>query len=70
MKKRVLKIVGFSLLGLVLLLGITVGWLYIYSQNYKIPEQAAFIENDTGGHRKKLTDGRFNGTENIQRRRI
>ena len=48
MKKRILKIVGFSLLGLVLLVGITVGWLYIYSQNYKIPEQAASIENDTG----------------------
>ena len=31
MKKRVLKIVGISLLAFVLLLGITVGWLYIYS---------------------------------------
>ena len=59
MKKRVLKIVGFSLLGLVLLLGITVGWLYVYSQNYKIPEQAAFIENDTGlikAHGRTLYD--------------
>jgi len=59
MKKRVLKIVGISLLALVLLLGITVGWLYIYSKNYKIPEQAESIENKTGlikAHGRTLYD--------------
>jgi hypothetical protein len=59
MKKRVLKIVGISRLAFVLLLGITVGWLYIYSKNYTIPEQAESIENKTGlikAHGRTLYD--------------
>ena len=59
MKKKILKAIGIGLLSLVLLLGITVGWLYLYSRNYKIPEQAPSIENDTGlirAHGRTLYD--------------
>ena len=59
MAKRILKITGFVLLALILLLAITVGWLYIYSKNYSIPPQAESIENDTGliqAHGRTLYD--------------
>ena len=42
--KRVLTI----LLALVLLLGVILGGLWLYSATYRIPEQAASIENSTG----------------------
>ena len=59
MKKRVFAVIGFALLALVLVLALTVGWLYIYSQNYSIPPQAESIENDTGlirAHGRTLYD--------------
>ena len=48
MAKRILKITGIALLSLILLLAITIGGLYLYSQNYTIPAQAESIDNDTG----------------------
>jgi len=48
MKKKVWKIVGISCLALVLLFGAVAGGLMIYSANYKVPQQAATIPNDTG----------------------
>ena len=47
------------ILALILLLAITIGWLYIYSKNYTIPPQAESIENDTGliqAHGRTLYD--------------
>lgn len=46
--KCVLKKILIVLLAIILVLGAAVLGLYIYSQNYAIPEQAASIENTTG----------------------
>ena len=59
MAKRILKITGIVLLALILLLAVTIGWLYIYSKNYSIPPQAESIENNTGliqAHGRTLYD--------------
>ena len=61
--KRVLKIVGLTLLALVLLLCATLTGLYIYSSTYTIPEQAQSIQNDTGliqAHGRSLYDANGN----------
>ena len=47
MKKKVIKIVLASVLALVLLIGGTVGGFMIYSANYRVPEPARQVENNT-----------------------
>ena len=47
-KKKILKRILLILLVPVLVLGIGVGALWLYSSNYSIPQQAASIENSTG----------------------
>ncbi len=61
--KKILKIVGLSLLGILLVAGIAAGCLYIHSKNYSIPEQAATIQNSTGliqAHGRSLYDAQGN----------
>ena len=48
MKKRILKTVLIVLLSVILLAGLVVGALMLYSINYSIPEQASSIQNTTG----------------------
>lgn len=48
MIKKVLKRIGIALLALTLVLGAVVGGVFCYSAFYKIPPQAATIENTTG----------------------
>ena len=64
--KRVLKIVLFSLLSVILVLGIAVGALVLHSKNYTVPEQAATINNATGlvqAHGRALYDAQGNALQ-------
>ncbi len=57
--KKVLKIVGLALLGILLVVAVALGGLYIYSKNYTIPPQDATIQNTTGlvqAHGRSLYD--------------
>ncbi len=47
-KKKTFRTVLLILLAIALILGVGIGGLCLYSHNYRIPEQAASIENDTG----------------------
>lgn len=48
MKKRILKIVGISLLSLVLLAGMVAGGIGLYSANYEVEAPQEKVENKTG----------------------
>ncbi len=57
--KKVLKITAWTLLGILLAVGLVLLGVFIYSKNYSIPEQAASIENSTGlvqAHGRSLYD--------------
>ena len=59
MVKRIVKTTLISLLVLILLVGLTVGALFAWSQLYRIPEQDACIQNSTGlvqAHGRSLYD--------------
>lgn len=61
--KKVLKIVLIVFVALLLAGLIAVGGVYLYSQNYSIPEQDAVIENTTGlvqAHDRSLYDAQGN----------
>jgi len=61
--KKILKTVLWVLLAVVLLVGLIVGAALIHSKNYRIPEQAAFFQNDTGlvqAHGRSLYDAEGN----------
>jgi len=62
-RKKPLVIVLIVLLCVVVVAGATVGGLYLYSQNYTIPEQDPTIENATGlvqAHGRSLYDAEGN----------
>lgn len=46
--KKGFKIATIAVLSVCMLLGIGLGGLYLHSQNYSVPEQAASAKNDTG----------------------
>ena len=48
MKKKVWKIVLVCVLALILLVGAVVGGFMIYSANFRVPEPARQVENNTG----------------------
>lgn len=57
--KKVLKIVGITLLAILAVVILVVVGLFIYSKNYSVPEQEAKIENTTGlvqAHNRALYD--------------
>ena len=57
--KKALKIIGFTLLALVIAVALLAGGLIIYSNNYQMPAQAASIENTTSlvqAHGRSLYD--------------
>ncbi len=60
---KVLKIVGITLLVILAIALLAVGAMLLYSKNYKIPEQDAKIENNTGliqAHNRSLYDAAGN----------
>ena len=62
MKKR-MKTILSAVLAVVLLVGVVLGYLFVDSQNYEIPDQAETIANDTGliqAHGRSLYDAQGN----------
>ena len=65
MNKRI-KIILSAVLAVVLLAGAVLGYLFVDSQNYEIPDQADTIQNDTGliqAHGRSLYDAQGNAIQ-------
>ena len=66
MMKRVLKIGGLAMLGILVAVALAVGALCLYSRNYAIPPQDKTIANDTGlvqAHGRSLYDAQGNALQ-------
>ncbi len=64
--KKVLKITGFCVLGVILAVGLLLAGVFIYSKTYTIPPQQATIENNTGlvqAHGRSLYDAQGNAIQ-------
>ena len=65
MNKR-MKIILSAVLAVLLLVGAVLGYLFVDSQNYEIPDQADTIQNDTGliqAHGRSLYDAQGNAIQ-------